>query len=165
MNQQGIGQMNALSYLWGFACREFTVNWTSDNPVSLSWRLADSSLMDSRGEGRLREVVPSWKKASSSFSKLSTFTLGLISVDRKLEEKYSHILLGPETGKQTDRFIPKELKLWVMNYLCDLMDYNPQGSSVHGILQTRILEWVSISSSRGSSWPTSWILGYQTQCK
>jgi len=67
--------------------------------------------MDSRGEGRLREVVPSWKKASSSFSKLSTFTLGLISVDRKLEEKYFHILLGPETGKQTDRFIPKELKL------------------------------------------------------
>jgi len=28
-----------------------------------------------------------------------------------------------------------------------------QGSSVHGILQTRILEWVVISFSRGSSWP------------
>ena len=27
------------------------------------------------------------------------------------------------------------------------------GSSVHGILQARILEWVAISSSRGSSWP------------
>ena len=37
--------------------------------------------------------------------------------------------------------------------LCDLMDYSPPGSSVHGILQARILEWVAISFSRGSSWP------------
>ena len=34
--------------------------------------------------------------------------------------------------------------------LCDPMDYSPPGSSVHGILQTRILEWVAISFSRGS---------------
>ena len=33
------------------------------------------------------------------------------------------------------------------------MDCNPPGSSVHGILQARILEWVAISSSRGSSQP------------
>ena len=32
------------------------------------------------------------------------------------------------------------------------MDYNPPGSSVPGIFQTRILEWVAISFSRGSSW-------------
>ena len=35
--------------------------------------------------------------------------------------------------------------------LCDPMDCSPLGSSVHGILQARILEWVAISSSRGSS--------------
>ena len=35
--------------------------------------------------------------------------------------------------------------------LCDPMDCSPPGSSVHGVLQTRILEWVAISSSRGSS--------------
>ena len=29
--------------------------------------------------------------------------------------------------------------------LCDPMDCNPPGSSVHGILQVRILEWVAIS--------------------
>ena len=33
------------------------------------------------------------------------------------------------------------------------MDYTPPGSSVHGILQARILEWVAIPFSRGSSWP------------
>ena len=33
------------------------------------------------------------------------------------------------------------------------MDYIPPGFSVHGILQARILEWVAIPSSRGSSQP------------
>ena len=33
--------------------------------------------------------------------------------------------------------------------LCDLVDCSPPGSSVHGILQARILEWVAISFSRG----------------
>ena len=37
--------------------------------------------------------------------------------------------------------------------LCDPMDCRPPGSSVYGILQARILEWVVISSSRGSSRP------------
>ena len=37
--------------------------------------------------------------------------------------------------------------------ICDAMDYSPPGSSVHGIFQTRILEWVAIPFSRGSSQP------------
>ena len=38
-------------------------------------------------------------------------------------------------------------------WLCDPMDCSLPGSSVHGITQTRILEWVAISSSRESSQP------------
>ena len=37
--------------------------------------------------------------------------------------------------------------------LCDPVDYSPPGSSLHGILQARILECVAISFSRGSSRP------------
>ena len=37
--------------------------------------------------------------------------------------------------------------------LCDPMDCSLQGSSVHGIFQARVLEWVAISFSRGSSRP------------
>ena len=37
--------------------------------------------------------------------------------------------------------------------LCDLMDCGPPGSSVHGILQARILEWIAIPYSKGSSRP------------
>ena len=40
--------------------------------------------------------------------------------------------------------------------LCDPMDCSPPGSSVKGILQARILKWVAISFSRGSSWPRNW---------
>ena len=38
------------------------------------------------------------------------------------------------------------------------MDCSPPGSSVHGILQVRVLEWVAIFYSRGSSWPRDWTL-------
>ena len=36
------------------------------------------------------------------------------------------------------------------------MDCSPAGSSVHGILQARMLEWVAISFSRETSWPRDW---------
>ena len=41
--------------------------------------------------------------------------------------------------------------LWPHGLYC-----SPPGSSVHGILQTRILEWVAIPFSRGSSQPRDW---------
>ena len=40
--------------------------------------------------------------------------------------------------------------------LCNPMDCNPPGSSIHGIFQARILEWVAISFSRRSSRPRDW---------
>ena len=40
--------------------------------------------------------------------------------------------------------------------LCELMDYGSPGSSVRGILQTGILEWVAIPVSRGFSPPREW---------
>ena len=41
----------------------------------------------------------------------------------------------------------------IVSSFCDLMDCSSPGSSVHGISQVRILEWVAISFSGGSSWP------------
>ena len=37
--------------------------------------------------------------------------------------------------------------------LCNSLDCSPPGSSLHEILQVRILEWVAMPSSRGSLWP------------
>ena len=41
-------------------------------------------------------------------------------------------------------------RVWLF---CDPIDFSPPGSSVHGISQTRILEWVAICFSKGSSQP------------
>ena len=38
-------------------------------------------------------------------------------------------------------------------WLCNPMDSSPLGSSVHGSFQARVLGWVAIFFSRGSSWP------------
>ena len=50
--------------------------------------------------------------------------------------------------------------------LCDPMDSSLPGFSVHGILQARILEWVTISFSRGSSWPRdrTWVSHIGGRC-
>ena len=40
--------------------------------------------------------------------------------------------------------------------LCDPVDRSPPGSSVRGILQARLREWVALPSSRGSSQPQGW---------
>ena len=44
--------------------------------------------------------------------------------------------------------------------VCDPMDCSPPGSSIHGIFPGRVLEWVAMPSSRGSSHPSDqWNLG------
>ena len=51
---------------------------------------------------------------------------------------------------------PKQREVLVVQLcltLCNPMDGSLPGSSVHGILPARILEWVAILFSRGSSWP------------
>ena len=50
--------------------------------------------------------------------------------------------------------------------LCNPMDCSPPGSSVHGILQAWIQEWVAISLSRGSSQPRnqSWVSCFAGGC-
>ena len=52
-----------------------------------------------------------------------------------------------------------EVKLWVVQScltLCHPTEYSLTGSSLHGTLQERIMEWVAIAFSRGSSWPRVW---------
>ena len=52
-----------------------------------------------------------------------------------------------------DHLERKKVKSLSCVQLCDSVDCRPPGFSVHGILQARILEWVAIFFSRGSSQP------------
>ena len=49
-------------------------------------------------------------------------------------------------------------------WLCDPMDCSLPGSSVHGILQARVLEWVTTPSSGASSWPRDWTCVSHVSC-
>ena len=53
-----------------------------------------------------------------------------------------------------------------MSNSCNPMDFSPPGSSVHEILQARILEWVAISFSRRSSQPRdrTWVSCITGRC-
>ena len=50
--------------------------------------------------------------------------------------------------------------------LCDPMDYSLPGSAIHGIFQARVLEWIAISFSRGSSRPSiqTWVSRIAGRC-
>ena len=64
----------------------------------------------------------------------------------------NHVLRHKPAGTSSINFITVRAEsLQSCTTLCDPMDYNLPGSSVHGIFQARILEWIAISSSRGSS--------------
>ena len=79
--------------------------------------------------GILQERTPEW--VASSFSKRN--------YRKKEKKKESEVAQSCPT-------------------LCDPMDCSLPGSSVHGIFQAIVLEWIAIFCSRGSSWPR-----YQTQ--
>ena len=61
--------------------------------------------------------------------------------------------IGLHLSSLTDTCVHASSVTWSCPTLCDPKYCSPPGSSVHGILQARILEWVAISSSKGSSQP------------
>ena len=75
-------------------------------------------------------------------------------------------LVGIHTGKWSyiHKYIHTGMKVRKNENCCSVVSnilqshglYSPPGSSVHGILQARILEWVSILFSRVTSWPKDW---------
>ena len=60
-----------------------------------------------------------------------------------------------QTWKQmsVSRSMGKQIVMYLYSNVCDPMDGSLRGSSVHGIFQAVVLEWIAISFSRGSSDP------------
>ena len=87
--------------------------------------------------------------------KLSCYHLKIASY------KYIYVSLIATTKEKPAvdiKQIEKEIKVCVLAKslhscltLCDPMDHSPPGFSVHGILQARLVEWVAMPFSRGSS--------------
>ena len=79
----------------------------------------------------------------------------LISLNREKEKKMSLLKQKPNLrGKCKFQNIFSNIWLsWLFLNICKSAYYSPPGSFVHGIFQARILEWVAIPFSRGSSQP------------
>ena len=60
---------------------------------------------------------------------------------------------NPHSSNNNNKNHTRSIMLQLCPTLCDPMECGPRVSSVHGILQARILEWVAVLSSRGSSQP------------
>ena len=101
------------------------------------------------GEGKLLEV-----KFSSCITQVIKWSLGEI---KELSRSSRLLVAEQDPGARHSSWLDlifvctcaKSLQSCLT--LFDPRDYSLPGSSVHGILQTRILEWVAISFSRGSS--------------
>ena len=86
---------------------------------------------ESRQSSSIHALVVNWGNGGFLCSWMSAFTA---SHSFRVVESLSRVLL-----------------------FCDPMGCSPPGSSVHGISQARILEWVAVSFSRGSSRPRDWM--------
>ena len=73
----------------------------------------------------------------------------LFSRNETMKPRWQHICLQHERERANEvtQLCPT---------LCDHLDCSPPGFSIHGIFQARILGWVSIFFSRGSSQPRDW---------
>ena len=110
--------------------------------VTLAKRLQMTEAAELRGEDRMLYMwmVCLWGKPHAS-------RIGTESVLQTLQGSPSARVLNHMRACSVAQLCPS---------LCDPMDCSPPGSSVHGIFQTRILEWVATSSSKGSSPPRDW---------
>ena len=119
----------------------FAIGWKILKPETASWTIDGSHIVE-----MLILTHSGWFTPSSS-------------VREKLLSYWSRCIVGlsvctfymPICACVLSCFRP------VQPTLCDPMDCNPPSSSDHGILQARILEWVTMPSSRGSSGPRNQI--------
>ena len=86
----------------------------------------------------------------SGFQKRNISVIFLCLADWMFEKLKSWDSILLDRGVRVCEFIQLCLTL------CDPMDCSPPGSSIHAVLQARILEWVVMPSSRGSSRPRDW---------
>ena len=88
--------------------------------------------------------------------------IALNSWNNSIQSLYCHLQLADEeTGREKLSNLSKDSQLYMGKWkvaqscltLCNPMGCSLPGSSVHGTLQARILQWVAIAFSRGSSQP------------
>ena len=128
----------------------------------------------SRYKGALKSITMNldftfwqWRK-QNSYSKRLPITM-LLKLNKTWFERYwwvhnKETLQDYKLNRNNYQLHPDDCSKWYMIQsvtkscltLCDPMDCSLQAPLSMGILQARILQWVAMPSSRGSSWPRDW---------
>ena len=99
-------------------------------------------------------IHPGWPGLSpESISRTSTATQGKLlwprAVEAQFQIKRNTMKTANQQPQENNPIMFRKVKVKSLSpTLCDPVDCSPPGSSIHGILQARILEWVAISFSR-----------------
>ena len=97
---------------------------------------------------RLKELLPDHIRGGAGASAPVSDFLSCLTRGRRGQGTYP----GTHSEDQhADRGVDSKVVAQACLTLCDLMDCSLPGSSIHAIFQARVLEWVAISFSRGSS--------------
>ena len=123
-------------YLWLLKVRNKFLRWWKRSLTSLPKKLRDCN-----------QEPRSWATFSVKMSLISLAHRSRLMIKIFLSPKPAPLLAWILWKSEVARLCPT---------LCDPMDCSLPGSFVHGIFQARVLEWVAISFSKGSSWPRGW---------
>ena len=129
-------------------CFDAVVTW----PLG-DWRLEPAGWAPTVGRGYLLSpFFPGWREVRGPLSLLEFLT----PISYRGREA---VLCGASPARYTRVSFFLSSLLWLSCQLVWLqsLDCSLPGSSVHGIFQLRILEWVAVSFSRGSTWSDSGI--------
>ena len=122
------------------------------------WIVSEVHLIHSLLAGNLTPIAHCHrgKVTSPQYCNISTFSFAFLfdSPSDKMSNVMTTYLVNQQQAKIPWPLVIKVIKVLITQQcptLCDPGYCSPPDSSVHGILQARILEWVPISFSRGSS--------------
>ena len=138
----------AQSYLTLCGPMNYSLPCSSVRGISQARILDWVAIFSSRGSSQLRDRT--WVSCLLHWQADSKSPLQADSLPSEWRGKYSSSVWVFVENVSVYAFAQSGPTLW------DSMDCSPQGSSVHGILLARILEWVAINFSRGSSQPMDW---------
>ena len=128
--------------------------WTVENPCTQEIKLLTPLLINNHGKNKIRSKINDHLIEKLTKQPFNLHIPSCYSYFSSPQWRKWHVLRNTcSCFSCTSNVCMSAKSLQLCLTLCNPMDCSPPGSSVHGILQARIREWVAMPCSRGSSQP------------